>query len=162
MEHMNKICFKCGKEKPLTAFYEHPRMPDGHVNKCKECNKLDVRQNYNIRKDQYHEYDKTRQRTSRKRMFNHRYSQIRQRVEGRAIRKYKIEGTKMLTYADYCIWLKNNMDNFEQIYKQWETSGFTRKLTPSIDRIDNVIGYVANNMRWTTVQDNSIKYTGKL
>ena len=43
----NKICFKCGISKPLSDFYKHPKMPDGHVNKCIECNKKDVKENYN-------------------------------------------------------------------------------------------------------------------
>lgn len=31
-----KKCFKCSNVKPLTDFYKHKEMPDGHVNKCKE------------------------------------------------------------------------------------------------------------------------------
>jgi len=55
-----KVCFKCGAEKPLSDFYKHPRMVDGHVNKCKECNKKDVRENRLDKKDYYDKYDRNR------------------------------------------------------------------------------------------------------
>ena len=55
-----KRCFKCGETRPLSYFYKHPRMADGHVNKCKECNKKDVRENYQTNNDYYSQYDKDR------------------------------------------------------------------------------------------------------
>lgn len=57
-----KICFKCGELKPLSAFYKHPRMADGHVNKCKECNKADVILNRLTKLDYYQDYDRKRGR----------------------------------------------------------------------------------------------------
>lgn len=55
-----KQCFKCKEVKPLDAFYKHPNMPDGHVNKCKECNKKDVIANRLIKVDYYRAYDAAR------------------------------------------------------------------------------------------------------
>ena len=43
---ITKVCFKCNVEKSLDNFYKHSKMLDGTVNKCKDCNKKDVRLNY--------------------------------------------------------------------------------------------------------------------
>lgn len=54
-----KRCFKCGVEKPLEDFYAHPQMGDGHLGKCKDCAKLDMRVD-RATKPRVREYDRQR------------------------------------------------------------------------------------------------------
>ena len=55
-----KTCFKCGVEQPLSQFYKHKGMADGHLNKCKSCAKRDVLVHRHQNIDAIRAYDRER------------------------------------------------------------------------------------------------------
>lgn len=57
---ISKRCFKCLCEKPLESFYRHAAMGDGHLNKCKECTKIDVAAYRKENLEKVRSYDRSR------------------------------------------------------------------------------------------------------
>jgi hypothetical protein len=57
---MEKKCPDCGITKPLTLFYRHKKMADGHLNKCMECVKARVRKHRAENLERVQAYDRLR------------------------------------------------------------------------------------------------------
>lgn len=154
-----KECFKCRKTKYLSEFYKHPQMPDGRVNKCKDCNKVENKENWWKRREEKLDYDKNRHRYSIPRIFNHRYAGIKTRCKGIG-RTYTVTGMKYLSKSEWKSWCyePDNMKKFMNYYNKWMEAGFSNKTAPSIDRIDSSKGYIVGNLQWLSQSENCSKY----
>lgn len=57
---MTKVCRDCKRELPLSEFYIHKQMLDGHLNKCKDCVKDRISKHRERNLDKVREYDRGR------------------------------------------------------------------------------------------------------
>jgi predicted ABC-class ATPase len=81
-----KRCFKCNREKPITEFYKHSGMADGHLGKCKDCTKADMAKDYIIHRDRIVAYEKTRTKDPNRRKKRIVYQR---EMRLREVEKYK-------------------------------------------------------------------------
>lgn len=83
------------------------------------------------------------------------YRNMQSRVQGIQKRKYHLyQGKELLPREDFYSWSLNS-DEFKTLFNEWESSGYDRKLTPSVDRINPTKGYSLDNMEWVTHSENS-------
>lgn len=67
-----KTCFKCEEQKPLSEFYRHKMMADGHLNKCKDCTRKDVRQHRLDNPERVRAYDNARSKLPHRQALRNR------------------------------------------------------------------------------------------
>lgn len=83
------------------------------------------------------------------------YRNMQSRVTGVQKKKWHLyRGLSLLPRQDFYAWARDNWTFFE-LWLDWEKSGYDRKLTPSVNRIDSSIGYELDNIEWLTHSENS-------
>ena len=106
--HSSKACFKCGKTLPLTEFYKHSRMSDGHLGKCKECTKKDVAEHRLKNIDKIREYEKHRSKLPHRKSLAIQISKAWRREDTRrskchnALRRAVLNGTVTRMPCEVC------------------------------------------------------------
>lgn len=73
-----KTCKECGIKKPMTEYYIHKQMTDGHLNKCKSCVRSRVSVYSKKNAEYYKKYDEQRAKLPHRVAARKAYSQTEQ------------------------------------------------------------------------------------
>ncbi|AUR91935.1 hypothetical protein NVP1167O_39 [Vibrio phage 1.167.O._10N.261.51.F2] len=125
-----KICTLCGKEKPVTEFYSNNTLTDGVANQCKRCVKLRSKNRFE----------------SKKHTKDFVISKMYLAQKGRSkIRGHDMPSYSLQEFSDWC-----NSNGIDEIMNEWRDSGYKKNMSPSVDRLDNGIGYTFENIQLVT------------
>lgn len=133
-----KVCSKCDIPKSLTEFAKRKVNRSGLDARCRECKNINSRKTPNG-------------------FLHASYRGMRRRVLGKhskASARALYTGLPILDKSDFFTWAKSSAD-FWRLYRQWVQAGYSRKLSPSVNRIDPTKGYVLSNMEWLSHSLNS-------
>jgi len=82
------------------------------------------------------------------------YTRMNQRVRGGNTRRPDLyKGLPIMPKNVFLTWSRNHPD-FLRLYKQWVTSDFDRRLTPTLNRMNSNKGYTLGNVEWLTNSQN--------
>ncbi len=83
------------------------------------------------------------------------YRNMQSRIEGvHRTKAHLYTGLNLLEREVFYCWALESIE-FHTLWASWVDSGYNRKLTPSVDRVDSSKGYYLDNMEWVTHSENS-------
>jgi hypothetical protein len=83
------------------------------------------------------------------------YVNMNRRVRG-YVKSHLYEGLELMRKEEFYAFTESSAE-YDVLYSVWVASGYSRRLSPSIDRIDTNKGYVMGNIQWITHSENSRK-----
>lgn len=158
MKNQTTKCVECGKgfETPtkirmLCSHECHLKRRRNWYQEHKDDISRTAKEKYhNGGKEYYAKYEKTERG-----FLMRKYRNMQSRIVGIQKKKHHLyKGLPLLSREDFYKWAFASR-RFKNMYKRWVESGYQRKLTPSVDRIDSSRGYEIDNMRWLTHSENS-------
>lgn len=148
---MEITCNFCGETKDREYFTKNKSIKRGYNLCCKLCSN-EKQKVYRVSNGNVEtlKYEKTK-----KGYLVRTYRNMLSRVTG--IQKknlYLYEGLEILNKESFYEWALQDLE-YHRLFDEFTASGYIRKLSPSIDRIDTDKGYVLGNIRWLTHSENS-------
>lgn len=126
------ICTKCSQEKHVSFYQKRPNRNKGYYSSCRECKAKQRRKDVKTKKGLIYKIYNRQQRTCR---------------------NSDIYPPPKYTLEEFTNWMYSQ-DNFEKLYTDWVKSGYIRNLTPSVDRLEETLGYFFGNIQLITWGEN--------
>lgn len=90
-----------------------------------------------------------------------KYRNMKNRINGSPKSKAHLYiGKSLMTKEEFYVWAKGSVDFFK-LWNDYVSSGYERKLAPTVDRIDSSKGYEHGNIEWITHSENSSRGSKK-
>lgn len=162
---INKLCKHCNEIKLIKEFYRCSYSKDGYRSLCIKCINAENKKSYQRNKK------KILERTSKyQKLYRKDYTDRAREIYSKTIKyfissmwKHRVYLAKKynrelaFTKEEFINWVNNN-PKFYELYEIYKKSGYIKRLAPSIDRINNKLGYTFNNIQIITHGENARKH----
>ncbi len=150
-----KVCSKCGLVKENTDFHKRKERKGGLASACKMCRNAKSKKYNDANRQRLSKLEKAYRQTKHGKL-SRLYSTMKQSTKRR--------GHTPIDYScdDFMEW-SLYQKIFHTLFDIWEASGYQKKFAPSVDRIDEKIGYVFSNMQIVTwIENNNNSHKAKI
>jgi len=132
---IGKDCKKCGEIKSLSSFNKRKASSNGLNASCRSCNKADIIAHSKTKIGLIEKIYKSQKTSSKKR--------------GHSKPTYSLD--------EFMDWMLSHCD-FHRLFNIWKLSNYDTWLIPSVDRLDDYIGYSFGNIQLMTWKENKTKF----